>query len=165
MQPKSHPAGEVSDQAETGEAEEDFSASPITIVKGAEGTLAPRSSRRIELLFAPEEPCSLEEVFMVLFGEEGATPLSFSVRGDCDDIAVYMATPTIDMQICQYGQTYACDVLVKSRNPSSSAAVRLEVPKPLRQFVEFTPRSGMIQGNVRVFQTTCLPLTLCTRGR
>lgn len=124
----------------------DYSMLPEEIKVGQimSGEIAPFSSVRLDIIFAPSIPGNIRANFRIAFSDQISEPLTVKTSATAIDVPVWVEKQNVDLRICMYDRLYQDQIIVKNR---ATTALRLnfEVPKELRDHIELLPKTGYIQ--------------------
>ena len=73
-------------------------------------------------------------------------PVEITLKGECVDVPIYVERPIYDFQICFLNHIYREKLVFFNRSPNPMK-IQIIPPKETRNFFEFNPILGYIQGN------------------
>ncbi|XP_070615226.1 cilia- and flagella-associated protein 74 isoform X2 [Erythrolamprus reginae] len=139
-------AGEISplslDVSSLEESQEEFC--ELKLGKVTEGDIGPFSSVKLQIIFTPVVPGTVQADFEIIFENPDCKPLPIGVIAIAMAVPVSVCNPTIDLKICMYDRLYQDCIVVKSR-ATSALRLKFEVCKELASYVELLPKTGYIQ--------------------
>ncbi|EEY70540.1 uncharacterized protein PITG_05972 [Phytophthora infestans T30-4] len=114
------------------------------------GVVAPYSSSAVSFTFAPATAMTLENQ-PFLFEFPGASsgrlpPIPVLISGVASQVPVFVSRSLVDFRCCAYGKLYRHELTVCNRG-KVALKVHIQVPKPLKGYVEFNPSFGFVQMN------------------
>lgn len=105
------------------------------------------SSTRIQFTFEPFKLTTICQNFVLFFENEDYTkPIPITVKGVCVDVPVYVEKEEYDLNVLVYEQFYRQKIMLFNRG-NNSMKIQLFFPKDFKQYLEFNPTLGYIQGN------------------
>ncbi|KAF4038778.1 ASH domain-containing protein [Phytophthora infestans] len=112
------------------------------------GVVAPYSSSAVSFTFAPATAMTLENQ-PFLFEFPGASsgrlpPIPVLISGVASQVPVFVSRSLVDFRCCAYGKLYRHELTVCNRG-KVALKVHIQVPKPLKGYVEFNPSFGFVQ--------------------
>ena len=73
-------------------------------------------------------------------------PIKIFLRGECVDVPIYIEKSIYDFQICLINHVYREKLIFFNRSPTAMK-IQMVAPKETKNFFEFNPILGYIQGN------------------
>ncbi|RLN83695.1 hypothetical protein BBJ28_00012022 [Nothophytophthora sp. Chile5] len=124
---------------------------PIRFTK--QGVVPPYSSSIVAFTFAPASAMTLEnQPFLVEFPSDSSSPSSLPsvpglpvlVSAVASQVPVFLAHDRLDFRCCVYEKLYRHQLLVCNRG-KVALKLQLQVPKALKNCLEFSPSFGFVQ--------------------
>jgi hypothetical protein len=101
----------------------------------------------IEFTFVPYKLTEVDQLFTVfLENQDFCSPIPIRVKGQCVDVPIYVEREEYNLNVLVYEQFYRQKILLFNRS-SNSMKIQLFFPKDFKQYLEFNPTLGYIQGN------------------
>ncbi|KAM6435254.1 cilia- and flagella-associated protein 74 isoform 1-T1 [Liasis olivaceus] len=116
----------------------------LKLGKVTEGDIGPFSSVKLQIIFTPVVPGTVQADFEITFDNPDCKPLQIGVIAVSMPVPVRVCNPTIDLKICMYDRLYQDCIVVESR-ATSALRLKFEVCKELDSYVELLPKTGYIQ--------------------
>ncbi|KAM3824222.1 cilia- and flagella-associated protein 74 [Vipera latastei] len=116
----------------------------LKLGKVTKGDIGPFSSVKLQIIFTPLVPGTVQADFEVIFENPDCKPLQIGVIAVSMAVPVWVCNPTVDLKICMYDRLYQDCIVVQSR-ATSALRLKFEVCKELASFVELLPKTGYIQ--------------------
>uniref|UniRef100_A0A8C5SAW1 Cilia- and flagella-associated protein 74 n=1 Tax=Laticauda laticaudata TaxID=8630 RepID=A0A8C5SAW1_LATLA len=116
----------------------------LKLGKVTEGNIVPFSSVKLQIIFTPVVPGTIQADFEIIFENPDCKPLQIGVIAIAMAVPVSVCNPTIDLKICMYDRLYQDCIVVQSR-ATSALRLKFEVCKELASYVELLPKTGYIQ--------------------
>lgn len=73
-------------------------------------------------------------------------PLLIELRGICTEVPIYVEKEVYNFQICLFNHVYR-EKLVFYNRSANAMKIQIQAPKETKEFFEFNPKLGYIQGN------------------
>ncbi|XP_077980899.1 cilia- and flagella-associated protein 74-like isoform X2 [Glandiceps talaboti] len=108
------------------------------------GEIAPFSSVKLEVIFAPSIPGKVETDFEIRFMDPLSETISIRAIASAIDVPVWVERQNVDLKICMFDRLYQDSILVNNR-ATTALRLRFEVCKELRNHLELLPKTGYIQ--------------------
>ncbi|XP_070812255.1 cilia- and flagella-associated protein 74 [Pituophis catenifer annectens] len=118
----------------------------LKLGKVTEGDIGPFSSVKLQIIFTPVVPGTVQADFEITFENPDCKPLPIGVIAVAMAVPVWVCNPTIDLKICMYDRLYQDCIVVQSR-ATSALRLKFEVCKELASYVELLPKTGYIQAH------------------
>ncbi|XP_058017447.1 cilia- and flagella-associated protein 74 [Ahaetulla prasina] len=118
----------------------------LKLGKVTEGDIGPFSSVKLQIIFTPVVPGTVQADFEITFENPDCKPLPIGVIAVSVAVPVWVCNPTIDLKICMYDRLYQDCIVVQSR-ANSALRLKFEVCKELASYVELLPKTGYIQAH------------------
>ncbi|XP_070561828.1 cilia- and flagella-associated protein 74-like isoform X2 [Ptychodera flava] len=108
------------------------------------GYIAPFSSVKLEVIFAPTIPGKVETDFEIRFSDPLSENISVKATALAIDVPVWVERQNVDLKICMFDRLYQDSIVVNNR-ATTALRLRFEVCKELRNHLELLPKTGYIQ--------------------
>ncbi|KAL7682347.1 putative immunoglobulin-like protein [Plasmopara halstedii] len=125
---------------------------PIQFKK--QGVVSPYSTKTLSFTFAPMSAMKIDNrsysIDFLARSCSGA-PLELSsipiyVSGNALQTPIYVAHSRLDFRCCAYGKLYRQQLVIGNRGKVSEK-IRVQLPKPLFNYVELSPENGFVQAS------------------
>ncbi|XP_063173750.1 cilia- and flagella-associated protein 74 [Candoia aspera] len=116
----------------------------LKLGKVTEGDIGPFSSVKLQFIFTPRVPGTVQADFKITFDNPDCKPLQIGVIAVSMAVPVSVCNPTIDLKICMYDRLYQDCIVVQSR-ATTALRLKFEICKELAGYVELLPKTGYIQ--------------------
>ena len=105
------------------------------------------STFEIPFTFVPSEKGVFSLSLLVYFENfMHSPPVEIILKGECVDVPIYVERPIYDFQICFLNHVYR-EKLVFFNRSANAMKIQIIPPKETKNFFEFNPILGYIQGN------------------
>ncbi|XP_015675084.1 cilia- and flagella-associated protein 74 [Protobothrops mucrosquamatus] len=116
----------------------------LKLGKVTKGDIGPFSSVKLQIIFTPVVPGTIQADLEIIFENPDCKPLQIGVVAVSMAVPVRVCNPTVDLKICMYDRLYQDCIVVQSR-ATSALRLKFEVCKELASYVELLPKTGYIQ--------------------
>jgi hypothetical protein len=104
------------------------------------------SQLRIDFTFVPFKLGTVGQRFTLFFeNQDNCEPIPIEVVGECVDVPIYVAQEEYDLNVMVYDQFYREKIILHNRS-IQPMKIQLFFPKSFKQYLEFNPTLGYIQG-------------------
>lgn len=104
------------------------------------------SQTRISFTFVPFKLGPIAAKFTLFFdNEDYCEAIPIELVGECVDVPIYVAQPEYDLNVLVYDQFYREKIVLHNRG-NQPMKVQLFFPRSFKQYLEFNPTLGYIQG-------------------
>jgi len=104
------------------------------------------SEAKIQLVFVPYKLTTVQQDFTLFFENQDYTePIPISIKGQCVDVPIYVEREEYNLHVLVYEQFYRQRIILHNRS-QNSMKIQLFFPKDFKQYLEFNPTLGYIQG-------------------
>lgn len=105
------------------------------------------STLEIPFIYTPIEKGEFTLPLLVYFENfMYSPPIEIVLKGECVDVPIYVERPIYDFEICFLNHVYRDKLIFYNRSPNPMK-IQIIPPKETRNFFEFNPILGYIQGN------------------
>lgn len=105
------------------------------------------STLDIPFTYIPNEIGNLNLSLLVYFENfMYSPPIEINLKGECVDVPIYVERPIYDFQICFLNHVYREKLIFFNRSPNAMK-IQIIPPHETKNFFEFNPILGYIQGN------------------
>lgn len=105
------------------------------------------STLEIPFTFAPSEKGEFSLSLLAYFENfMHSPPIHITLKGECVDVPIYVEKPAYDFRICFLNHVYREKLVFYNRSPNAMK-IQIIPPKETKNFFEFNPILGYIQGN------------------
>jgi hypothetical protein len=105
------------------------------------------SVKNVAFTFVPMKTGPIFQEATIFFdNQEFTEPIKIVIKGECVNVPVYVDKLVYDLNILVYDKTFREKIIIHNRG-TNTMKIQLYFPSDLKNYIEFNPTLGYIQGN------------------
>lgn len=127
--------------------EDEFDEFCVQAIFKRENNIGSYTSKNLSFTFKPIKLGRIfQECTLYLDNQDYTEPIPIIIKGECVDVPIHVERLTYNLNILVYEKTYREKIVLYNRS-SNTMKLQLYFPKELKNYLEFNPTLGYIQGN------------------